>query len=144
MQSKQLKLIRSILSFTTNVQVRVEKELSEFGLTIMQYQVLSLLSEAHPLRLALIDLRKRMNRRTSDFTRLIDKLIDKDMVNRFECPKDRRRSELEITNKGINTLQEISDSLFPIGKELIEFLEENSISINEQLLASINNKQFAV
>lgn len=143
-QPAQLKLIHSLLSFTTRIQLQVEEELRKHELTITQFQILSVLAEAYPEKLALIDVRKRMTRRTSDFTRIIDRLIDKGLVHRFDCKSDRRRTELEITASGMHNLDKISTALLPVGKGLQDFLKENSINISEELLESINENRFDV
>jgi DNA-binding MarR family transcriptional regulator len=45
--------------------------------------------------------------RTSNTTRLVDKLLLKDLVTRNVCPENRRKIEVLITQKGLDLLTEL-------------------------------------
>jgi DNA-binding MarR family transcriptional regulator len=45
--------------------------------------------------------------RTSNTTRLVDKLLLKDLVTRNVCPDNRRKIEVLITQKGMDLLTEL-------------------------------------
>jgi DNA-binding MarR family transcriptional regulator len=51
---------------------------------------------------------ERMIDKTSNTSRLIDKLMTKQYVTRIECPKDRRKVDISITEAGLNILLEAS------------------------------------
>jgi DNA-binding MarR family transcriptional regulator len=52
-------------------------------------------------------LKERMLDKMSDVSRLVDRLLSKKLVDRKICPKDRRKAEVLITDKGMNLLSEI-------------------------------------
>jgi DNA-binding MarR family transcriptional regulator len=52
-------------------------------------------------------IQERMIAKTSNTTRLVDKLLLKDFVTRNVCPENRRKIEVSITQKGLETLAAI-------------------------------------
>ena len=59
--------------------------------------------EVDPLKV----LQERMLAKTSNTTRLVDKLLLKELVTRKVCPANRRKVEVLITSKGLDLLTEL-------------------------------------
>ncbi|MGC1471764.1 MAG: MarR family transcriptional regulator [Psychroserpens sp.] len=78
-------------------------------LSIEQFNVLRILrgQKGNPLNLQ--DIQERMVNKMSNTTRLIDKLILKDLVRRTECEKNRRKIEIYITKDGLKQLENIDN-----------------------------------
>ena len=84
------------------------KQLSEFDLTLPQFNILRILRGAgEPLSIK--EVKERMIEKSPNTTRLIDKLIAKGMVDRSRCSDDRRVVHIEITDKGLKVLSKIDD-----------------------------------
>lgn len=83
---------------------QVNHELKEFGISEPQYNVLKTLSSRNFRAMTVQEIQNHMVQRTSNVTRLIDKLIDKGLVNREENPSNRRKMDIAITVKGYNIL----------------------------------------
>ncbi|MCK8480171.1 MarR family winged helix-turn-helix transcriptional regulator [Psychroserpens algicola] len=91
-----------------------EKALTDFksyGLSSEQYNVLRILrgQKGQPANLSTIQ--ERMLNKMSNTTRLIDKLLKKDLVTRQTCPSNRRKIEILITSKGLELLTELDDKV---------------------------------
>ena len=52
-----------------------------------------------------------MIHKMSNTTRLIDKLIEKKLVNRKICEENRRKIEISITEKGLNLLGQLDTKI---------------------------------
>ena len=74
-----------------------------------------------PEKLSLGDITDGLLFRTSDVSRLIDRLVKNGLVNRTICPENRRKIELEITDHG---LEVISQSVPKIENALDGFYRE--------------------
>ena len=76
--------------------------LKEFDLSVPQFNVLRILrgQKGKPASLACIQ--ERMVDKNSNTTRLVDKLILKNLVLRKVCPENRRKIEITITIQGQN------------------------------------------
>lgn len=78
--------------------------LKPFGISSEQFNVLRILrgQKGKPANMALI--LERMLAKTSNTTRLVDKLLLKEYVTREVCQQNRRKIEVQITSKGLELL----------------------------------------
>jgi len=83
-----------------------------FDLTPQQHNVMAILRGQHPEPVCFGEIQERMVDRNSNVTRLVDKLIEKNLVTRGICPDNRRMIEVRLTPAGLDLLNEI-DSKFP-------------------------------
>lgn len=82
-------------------------QLKPFGITPEQYNVLRILRGSHPDPLRLNDIACRMIDKSSNATRLVEKLRIKGFVSRRQCVKNRRQVDIHITPKGNSLLSRI-------------------------------------
>jgi DNA-binding MarR family transcriptional regulator len=96
-----------------------------------QYNVLRILrgQKGYPANMCIIQ--ERMLAKTSNTTRLVDKLLLKDLVTRNVCPENRRKIEVLITQKGLELLIELD----PKVKEHEDFFAKN---LNQEELEQLN------
>ena len=86
------------------------QSLKKHGLTEPQYNILRVLMgfrSGGPSSIGF--LKDRMLDRSSDVSRLIDKLYDLGLVDRKENTTDRRQKDIVITDKGIQLLSSMRD-----------------------------------
>lgn len=96
------------LMFTHNWLVKNHTILlKKFDLTIAQYNILRILRGQLPKSASINLLKDRMIIKTSDASRLVERLRRKKMIERKISKTDRRRSEVKITQKGIDVLSNL-------------------------------------
>ena len=96
------------LAFTKNyVGDKFNEILKTFDLSGEQYNVLRILRGQKGKPINMQDIQDRMITKNSNTTRLIGKLLLKDMVERNICPNNRRKIEVNITQKGLDILREL-------------------------------------
>lgn len=120
------------LSFTKNVVSDSFLEIIKpYDISGEQYNVLRILrgQKGKPANMACIQ--ERMLAKTSNTTRLVDKLLVKDLVVRKVCPANRRKMEITITYKGLKILEELD----PI---LIEHEERFAAKLTKEELEQFN------
>lgn len=107
-----------------------------FGISLPQFNVLRILrgQKGKPANLSTIN--ERMIHKMSNTTRLVDKLIEKKLVQRRICELNRRKIEIFITQDGLGLLKQIDGKLDEKEKELTEQLNENE---KEKLIALIQS-----
>jgi DNA-binding MarR family transcriptional regulator len=71
--------------------------------------------------------------KSSNVTRIIDKLLDKNLVIRNENPENRRQVNIRITEKGLALLNEIESSAKFEKLKNINFNEEKARLMNQWL-----------
>jgi len=77
------------------------------GLTLPQFNVLRILRGQHPKPATVALLIDRMLDKTSNASRIVDKLEEKQLVTRTVCPANRRAVDICITETGLRLLQQI-------------------------------------
>ena len=84
--------------------------LKKFEITPEQFNVLRILRGSYPKPMMLAEITERMIDKSSNCTRLVEKLKQKGMVNRLICENNRRQVDISITDKGQQLLKKIDMS----------------------------------
>lgn len=94
------------------------------------YNVLRILKGKHPEPVSPGTIKEVMLEKNNDITRLLDKLVIKGLVKRQLCPVNRRKMDINITDKGIKLLRDMEA---PMKKHLGEMKKRLSEKEAEQL-----------
>ena len=114
------------------IEEAIVSVLKQYDLTTPQYNVLRILrgQKGNPANLS--TLQERMIDKSSNTTRLVDKLIQKVLVKRNVCELNRRKVEIFITENGLKTLKKLDP--------IVEAHNENILSnLNQDELETLNN-----
>lgn len=118
-------------NWVTDSQTRV---LKPFRLTLQQYNVLRILRGQHPNPIKVADITERMLDKMSNASRLVDKLVMKQFVQRTECPSDRRAVDVVITDTGLELLTKLDVYLTEWGEMQRQKLTEEEATLLSQFL----------
>ena len=105
--SEQEKLMINVIYSANLLNLITSRLFKPYELSPQQYNVLRILRGQKGESIALMDIEHRMLDKSSNVSRLVDKLISKDLINRSISSKDRRRIEIVITSRGLSVLNEI-------------------------------------
>lgn len=123
------------LVYTSNfLTEQLTEVIKPFDISMQQFNVLRILRGQNGKPANLFTIQERMINKMSNTTRLIDKLILKDYVERKICPKNRRKVEILITQKGLKTLEKLDDLVISTQKKIMEPLTDNEVTIFNQIL----------
>ncbi len=103
------KVFINILYTSNWLQLRQSTQFKQFGVTLPQYNVLRILRGQFPKPATVNLLIERMLDKTSNASRIVDKLEAKELVTRTQCPTDRRTVDILITEKGLTLLKQIDE-----------------------------------
>ncbi|WP_395767962.1 MarR family winged helix-turn-helix transcriptional regulator [Aquirufa sp.] len=118
--------------FTGNwMMQKMHELLKPFGLTPQQYNVLRILRGQQNNPMTVLAITERMLDKTSNASRLVDKLLEKKFVLRKECPHDRRAVDIIILPAGLTILGEID--------QVQKAWEMNFQSINPDKMSQLND-----
>jgi DNA-binding MarR family transcriptional regulator len=102
----EMRAWRTLLNVTTGVMATLDGELrAEHGLSLGEYEVLVHLSEAPDHSIRMTDLAAGLRLSPSGITRRIDGLVRNGLVERRQCPSDRRGSNAVLTPEGLLRLR---------------------------------------
>lgn len=134
------KIILNVL-YTENVITENFNEiLKPYDISGEQYNVLRILrgQKGNPSNMCMIQ--ERMLAKTSNTTRLVDKLLLKELVTRKVCPENRRKIEVLITQKGLDVLKELDPKVTQHEESFSKNLNAEEINLLNQLLEKYRNQ----
>ncbi|MFD1096655.1 MarR family winged helix-turn-helix transcriptional regulator [Salegentibacter chungangensis] len=128
------RLILNTLFSANYMNEKIVEVLKEFDISEPQFNVLRILrgQKGKPANLSTIQ--ERMISRMSNTTRLVDKLIKKDLVKRVTCENNRRKVEITITPEGLKLLDKIDPVFEEAEKEVVKNLNEKEVETLIELL----------
>lgn len=85
----------------------IKTELEKFGITNQQFNILRILRGQYPNPSTVNILKERMLDKMSDASRIVDRLVQKELVTRTVNKKDRRAVDILIAEKGLKLLDQI-------------------------------------
>lgn len=106
-KSDQHKAMLNIMFTASWLRNKVVCKLKCYGISQEQYNVLRILRGSHPTTLCAKDITDRMIDKNSNTTRIMDKLITKEYINKLRGEVDRREVNISITESGLELLKEI-------------------------------------
>ena len=109
-----------------------------YDLTTQQFNILRILRGSTPKPCTVNDLKERMLDKMSDASRLVDRLIKKELVKKTQLKTDKRVSNISITNKGLDLLEIIDEKSTTLDK-LLSNLDEKEIQQFNFLLDKIRD-----
>lgn len=107
-ESEQHKALLNIMFTASWIRSRHNAVLTPSGLSMQQYNILRILRGAHA-QVNMQTVKERMVDRAPNATRLVDKLIDKGLVQRERAAADKRVIHLGITTKGLELLGQVDE-----------------------------------
>jgi len=127
------------LVYTYNwVRDHMQGHFAEHLLTMQQYNILRILRGAkHPL--STLQIRERMLDKMSDTSRIVDRLIIKELVKKTTCKKDKRLVDVVITNKGLDLLKTL-DTYAEESDKVLGNLTHAEASLLNSLLDKVREK----
>lgn len=122
------------LIFTHNwLQYRQQAFFKKLGVTPQQFNVLRILRGQHPKPATINLLIERMLDKSSNASRIVDKLEAKGWVKRTTCEQDRRAVDVLITEEGMKLLGQMDAYENEWEKALHTITEEEAKTINTLL-----------
>jgi DNA-binding MarR family transcriptional regulator len=129
------KLGISMVETYNSVYEQSQEFFAKYGLTSQQYNVLSILYDAGtPLSTSAI--LKRMLEKNAGVSRLVDRLIAKDLVEKKVNPEDKRLIDVQLTGKGEVLCHEVFTAL-PDVDAVYKNLTDTEVELLMTLLSKI-------
>lgn len=122
------------------LQQRVGQSLKPYGITEPQYNVLRILRGQKGEAMNLYAIQERMIQKMSNVSRLIDKLVAKELVTRKESKENRRRVDIAITQKGLDLLEEVEPAIIPIFETISANITKDEAQSIGELLDRMRNE----
>ena len=124
------------LHFTANwLNEHIGKMLAEEGVTQQQYNILRIL-RGSTTPLSTLKIRERMLDKMSDTSRIVDRLIAKELVVKNTCEKDKRLVDITLSPKGLSLVDQL-DQFNERIDALLKGINESEAQLMNQILDKI-------
>ena len=105
--------------------------LKPFGISRQQFNILRILKGRYPEPASVKLISERMIDKMSNTSRLIEKLKLKKLVERHECPEDRRQVNVKISEKGMDLIEKA-------GKAMENYMHHSLENLSETEAVALN------
>ena len=119
---------------------QISRELKEYDATEPQFNVLRILRGKKGEPITVQDIQEQMVQRTSNVTRIIDRLITKELVERKECRTNRRKMDITITEKGLETLKVLDKKVTAFHKPMTNNLNDDELGQLYKLIKKLKDE----
>ena len=130
-RSEHHKAIINIYYTNCFISSQFQEVLKRHKITPQQYNILRILRGQHSKAISMGLIKERMLDKSSDVSRLIERLRAKKFVERKTCKKDRRQMDVKIINAGLDLLakmdgceQQMDNILSNLSKKETELLND--------------------
>jgi DNA-binding MarR family transcriptional regulator len=121
------------LIYTSNwVQSRNDEYFKANGITPQQFNILRILKGQHPKSINATEIKSRMLDKNSDVSRILDRLVMKNLIIRNVCPNDKRAFDVNISEDGMLLLKKL-DKIVAQSEQLISLSEEEATLLSNLL-----------
>ncbi|WP_103068201.1 MarR family winged helix-turn-helix transcriptional regulator [Aquimarina sediminis] len=132
MNKEYLEAILEIIRTGHWITDSVSKELKEFDIYEPQFNVLRILRGAKGNPISVNTILEKMIQRSSNVTRIVDKLAAKGLVERTLCSQDRRKMDIIITDEGLELLKKLDTKVDNFHKPMLNNLStEEAITLKK-------------
>ena len=137
-KSIQQKLMLNLIYTTNWLTSKQDSLFKDSDITVQQYNVLRILRGQYPNPCSIKLIKERMLVRMSDTSRIVDKLYTKKLLERNECPNDRRSVNVIISDKGLELLKSL-DYIDDLSKQTLKSLTTTEINTLNELLDKLRD-----
>lgn len=138
-RNEKHKAIVNILYTAKYIESKIECFIKPYQLSHQQYNILRIVRGAAGKPVSLKYIKERMLDKMPDASRIVDKLYQKELLERVECSKDRRSVDITITEKGLELLSKMDENAKEID-DLLEVLGETEVKSLNHLLNLARNE----
>ncbi len=135
------KAILNLLITSQWLNDEISDVLKPFDISSQQFNVLRILKGRKGRPANLSSIQKRMLAKNSNATRLVDKLILKNLVVKKICEANKRKIEIFITNEGEDLLNNLNQVVESKEQSIINQLTADEQIILTELLTKIRNNE---
>lgn len=120
--------------FTNNwLFEKYEQTLSKYNLTAQQYNVLKILHSTYPKTVIISYIRERMLDKSSDVTRIIERLLAKNFIVRRRDQSNRRKVLIKLNVVGYHLMEKMNKEVQVFENFVTHLTPKEAIELNKLL-----------
>jgi len=121
------------LVYTVNwMQGKHQEVFKAFNITAQQFNILRILKGQHPNSTSATEIKARMLDKNSDVSRLLDRLVAKNVIVKKACPTDKRAFDVNLTEAGLELLRTLDKKQSELDN-ILNLSEEEAYQLSDLL-----------
>ena len=134
MSKSYFNAIHSLIISGHQITDAISQQLKDYNIHEPQFNVLRILRGAKGTPLSVNTILERMVQRSSNITRIVDRLLQKQLVERTLSLTDRRKMDIVITPKGLELLIKLDQKVYEFHKPMMKKLKLSELNLLTQLI----------
>lgn len=134
------KLRINLISTHGWIKSQIRAYLDPFDLTQQQFNVLRILKGSRPDPLTTRMITEQMIDLNADTSRVVDRLVAKQLVRKVPCYKDKRLVHMHITDEGMELLAQMDKESYQLDN-ITSSLSDEKVKMLNNLLDELKNDQ---
>ena len=115
------------------------KKLEGFNLAVNKYRILRGLAKVHPEGTGVYKLKEFLVVGDADISRLVNRLVARELVTREPGKENRSSMQVTITEKGLQLIREVQANLPEFIEPMMCFTEDEARQLNQLLAKAIDS-----
>lgn len=126
------KAVINLLYTTSWMQAKQQDIFKPFNITLQQFNILRILRGQYPNGISATEIKSRMLDKNSDVSRLLDRLLAKNIITKKTSSNDKRAADVSLTEEGLELLKAIDKKQNQIDNILL-LTDEEAIQLSDLL-----------
>ena len=131
-KSAHQKALINLLYTTSWLQSKHQDFFKPYKITAQQFNILRILKGQYPKSISGTEIKSRMLDKNSDVSRLLDRLVTKNLITKKTCPNDKRATDVNITESGLELLKTLEKFQNQIDS-VLALTEEEALQLSQLL-----------
>jgi DNA-binding MarR family transcriptional regulator len=132
------KTFSTLLTCQQKMSYNISREMKVFGITRQQYEVLRILKNQPDQPMNLNEVKSHLRENVPDISRIVQRLVEKRLINRARQSDDRRNSAISINKKGIILIEEIEPVIKNMMDNFFGVLSPEELQELSRIVSKIN------
>lgn len=135
------KTFSTLLSCQQKMSYDISTEMKAFGITRQQYEVLKILHENSDQKMNLNKVKSHLRENVPDISRMVQRLVEKKLLNRSRQVNDKRNSSISINDDGINLMRRIEPVIKEKMNDFFGILSAEEIHELSRIISKVNHNK---
>jgi len=131
----------TLLNCKQKLSYTISKEMKPYGITRQQFEVLKILNQHFDKPMNLNTVKSHLRENVPDISRIVQRLVDKRLINRARQTADKRNSSISINKTGISLVKQIEPIIEEKMNEFFGVLTSEELQELSRIIGKVNQNK---
>ncbi|WP_296621409.1 MarR family transcriptional regulator [Marivirga sp.] len=131
----------TLLNCQQKMSYNISREMKAFGITRQQYEVLAILNDNSDKPMNLNNVKSYLRENVPDISRIVQRLVEKRLINRTRQANDKRNSAISINKQGVDLIEQIEPIIKQKMDDFFEVLTSDELEKLSKIISKVNQNK---